>query len=450
MKQIYKQLKSDNAGISPVVGVILMVAITVVLASIIGVFVLGIGMQDSSTSNTPAVDVSNNGNGEYIVKIVQMNNADTVKVETSTGDSEEISSVGGTIYIELETGESFTVLSISDGSTTVISTEDQDGAGAGTTSVSTSPPSEGPPSLNVVDSTAKTSWGGNSMESVAVGDTLFVLGDGYLKALDVSSPSSPTVLDTYSFSATAGGIATDGSHVYASFEDNTVRIFDASTPGSISSGPINTISTSTDAYYTPVLEVENGYLYTHDTIYDVSDPQNPSTTADISSYTHYDSTAYNTLKVNGDYLYLADANNNNIRIVDVSTPSSPSQIVSGYTAGGQIETGWDMTFKNNKLYLGTYYSGSASLQVVDVSTPSSPSLSTTINDGSWSHGPVVRNNYAFQPVGGTDISVYDLSSGSSSPVDSVTTGNAKDVTRVGDYLYVTGSGSDALVVIEIQ
>ncbi|MBP2251168.1 flagellin-like protein [Halarchaeum solikamskense] len=38
-----KQLLSDDRGVSPVIGVILMVAITVILAAVIGTFVLGLG-----------------------------------------------------------------------------------------------------------------------------------------------------------------------------------------------------------------------------------------------------------------------------------------------------------------------------------------------------------------------------------------------------------------------
>jgi flagellin-like protein len=46
----FKQLFSDNDAVSPVIGVILMVAITVILAAVIGTFVLGLGDQVSNTS----------------------------------------------------------------------------------------------------------------------------------------------------------------------------------------------------------------------------------------------------------------------------------------------------------------------------------------------------------------------------------------------------------------
>ena len=43
MKQLLRSLRDDDSAVSPVIGVILMVAITVILAAVIGTFVLGLG-----------------------------------------------------------------------------------------------------------------------------------------------------------------------------------------------------------------------------------------------------------------------------------------------------------------------------------------------------------------------------------------------------------------------
>ncbi|MEF8869094.1 MAG: type IV pilin N-terminal domain-containing protein, partial [Haloarculaceae archaeon] len=45
-----KRLLTDDDAVSPVIGVILMVAITVILAAVIGTFVLGLGDQVQSTA----------------------------------------------------------------------------------------------------------------------------------------------------------------------------------------------------------------------------------------------------------------------------------------------------------------------------------------------------------------------------------------------------------------
>ena len=48
---LVKQLLSDDKAVSPVIGVILMVAITVILAAVIGTFVLGLGESVNQNAN---------------------------------------------------------------------------------------------------------------------------------------------------------------------------------------------------------------------------------------------------------------------------------------------------------------------------------------------------------------------------------------------------------------
>ena len=76
--QFRKLLKDDDA-VSPVIGVILMVAITVILAAVIGTFVLGLG--ENVQQNSPnaqfsfdqsTTDVENDGAGGGTVEVVSM------------------------------------------------------------------------------------------------------------------------------------------------------------------------------------------------------------------------------------------------------------------------------------------------------------------------------------------------------------------------------------------
>ena len=60
----------DDRGVSPVIGVILMVAITVILAAVIATFVLGLGEQVSSTAPQVNVDWNQStgtGNNNFTV-----------------------------------------------------------------------------------------------------------------------------------------------------------------------------------------------------------------------------------------------------------------------------------------------------------------------------------------------------------------------------------------------
>jgi len=73
------ELFTDDDAVSPVIGVILMVAITVILAAVIGTFVLGLGDQVQSTTpqtqftfdeesgSQPAIDITHDGGDQVAV-----------------------------------------------------------------------------------------------------------------------------------------------------------------------------------------------------------------------------------------------------------------------------------------------------------------------------------------------------------------------------------------------
>ncbi|WP_276301164.1 type IV pilin N-terminal domain-containing protein [Halorussus lipolyticus] len=56
-----KALFEDDGAVSPVIGVILMVAITVILAAVIGTFVLGLGQNVQSSSPTASISFDQQG-----------------------------------------------------------------------------------------------------------------------------------------------------------------------------------------------------------------------------------------------------------------------------------------------------------------------------------------------------------------------------------------------------
>ena len=80
-----RQQHSD-AGVSPVIGVILMVAITVILAAVIGTFVLGLG--DSVSQNPQAgVTFEEDVGDEVQVQLNSVQSADHVWVEAEAPSS---------------------------------------------------------------------------------------------------------------------------------------------------------------------------------------------------------------------------------------------------------------------------------------------------------------------------------------------------------------------------
>lgn len=77
-----KDLFSDDRAVSPVIGVILMVAITVILAAVIGTFVLGLG--DSLSESSPQATFDwNQEAGENTTKVtVQHTGGDSIESST--------------------------------------------------------------------------------------------------------------------------------------------------------------------------------------------------------------------------------------------------------------------------------------------------------------------------------------------------------------------------------
>lgn len=89
----FKQLIGDERAVSPVIGVILMVAITVILAAVIGTFVLGLGsgLQSTSPQASFAFEQSTFKPGAGIDSVK------TVAVTHETGDAIDYSNIQVTV-----------------------------------------------------------------------------------------------------------------------------------------------------------------------------------------------------------------------------------------------------------------------------------------------------------------------------------------------------------------
>lgn len=96
----FKKLISDNDAVSPVIGVILMVAITVILAAVIGTFVLG--QADQLNENAPTTSFDYEGSSGNPITVVHAGGDDfdpaNVEVQydgqTTTGLAEAWSGSG--------------------------------------------------------------------------------------------------------------------------------------------------------------------------------------------------------------------------------------------------------------------------------------------------------------------------------------------------------------------
>jgi len=114
-----KELFTEDRGVSPVIGVILMVAITVILAAVIGAFVLGLGDQASSTapqasfnfdfSGDDSVNVTHNGGDTIQNSSLTVNNGSGGEVFFHDDDTEQVST-GDSTSIDHDDGATIRVI----------------------------------------------------------------------------------------------------------------------------------------------------------------------------------------------------------------------------------------------------------------------------------------------------------------------------------------------------
>ncbi|MDY6775807.1 MAG: type IV pilin N-terminal domain-containing protein [Halobacteria archaeon] len=105
-----KNRKRTDDAVSPVIGVILMVAITVILAAVIGTFVLGLGGQVQQNAQA-GVSFNQNNDSSVTVTLNSIQRADAIYIQAPNG------SVPGnwTSVSQSDVGTSKTVTSLGSG-----------------------------------------------------------------------------------------------------------------------------------------------------------------------------------------------------------------------------------------------------------------------------------------------------------------------------------------------
>lgn len=127
MSDIKAFLFDDDRGVSPVIGVILMVAITVILAAVIAAFVLGLGDTNSSAPNV-------NWDYDFDDNAADGSAASTLTITHTNGDTIDNASIeiGGDGFDNTVTDSSidaFTGSSISAGDTATLNEQQDDTTG---------------------------------------------------------------------------------------------------------------------------------------------------------------------------------------------------------------------------------------------------------------------------------------------------------------------------------
>jgi len=101
-----RALSRDDDAISSVLGVVLMVAVTIILAAVIGTFVLGIGSELTDSSPSASWEFSENVNASASNSTVTILHASGEKVDASTL---EVTIGGKTAYADGSAENGYTV-----------------------------------------------------------------------------------------------------------------------------------------------------------------------------------------------------------------------------------------------------------------------------------------------------------------------------------------------------
>jgi len=100
---------TDDSAVSPVIGVILMVAITVILAAVIGTFVLGLGENVDGTTSA-GVSIEQTAGSSFTVTLVDVGNLDTAGIvgpdgeRSAFGSTDDVLAAGATTRVAENSG----------------------------------------------------------------------------------------------------------------------------------------------------------------------------------------------------------------------------------------------------------------------------------------------------------------------------------------------------------
>ena len=229
---------------------------------------------------------------------------------------------------------------------------------------------------------------------------------------DISTPSSPTYIGELEVNATVYDIYIDGDYAYLGTDHNLAEfiVVDISTKSSPSGAVtvnvpgarvFRTLAVTGNTLY---IGAEFAFSYPEFFVVDISTPTSPSGQGFINlSDTIYDIT------INGNYVYAATASGRGeIGVINVTNPSSLS--VSYLNLSGTMDA-FNLALRSDDVLIVGRDAGSGNeLVQVDVSTPSSPSEIDGVDIGTTEFIGKIEldtNDYAFLGVGNTGTAGVD-------------------------------------------
>lgn len=255
------------------------------------------------------------------------------------------------------------------------------------------------------------------------GKVYIAYGSAGLRIIDVSFPSSPTLLSTLPLGGDSRAVVVNGNYVYVAARDSGVHIVDAT--NAANPVKIKTIKTPRARGVATIGTIL--YVAASDSgmgIIDISDPNNAS----LISYTG--SSVYGeNVTVNGNIAGLTDYGQ--ITFYDVTNPFIP--IKKGST--GSFKTGNEGFVIEGEF---AYVPDGDSLKIYNISDLMAPTLVSKIWTGGYGYTAAVAGDYCYVASEGTGVRAINISN----PAAPIEVGyydfiaQSRGVTADGKYIYV--------------
>jgi hypothetical protein len=286
----------------------------------------------------------------------------------------------------------------------------------------------------------------NALNVVIKGNYAYVAGylnSNQLTTIDISTPTDAKVLSAISLDTTNTRHMAIGGNTLVGVDGSFIYTLDISPKAVL---PMTSSSTYYDANLNSAPSVSISgtiavVLQGNDTLF-IEDISNPASVTLLAKY-HIMYGSADSVYYDGTYAYVVA---NGLQVVDLTNPSSPV-----LTKTISVSGGYGLAHQGNYLYLLTYNG----LSIVDISTPGNPvalgSLSSAV---AWGHGIAVSGNYAFITGYSDDsFAVVDISDPTTPTLvkkiaDSTNLDGSYAVAVAGGYAYV--SMSTGLTIIDIS
>jgi len=286
---------------------------------------------------------------------------------------------------------------------------------------------------------------GNAIGIFVSGSLAYVTdGAGGMHIIDVSNPTDPVKLSTYS--GLSDYVVVYGNYAYLG-SGNDLEIVNVSDP----SNP-----TLLGSFYVPLGWVE-GIVVSGDYAYvafsdsglkviNISDKSNPSLAGEFLYADSFLTESYNrpvrSVSVSGNYAYVG-VDVRGFLTIDVSNPTSPVLIteINGYTST------YDRMWVLDSLLYGM---SGGKIEVRNVADPRNPSWVGSYTLPDYAYGFSISDGYAFVADSDSGLIIIDLADLEAPVLGGIyqTSGRAYDVFASGNYVYVA-EGATGLTIWEL-